>query len=225
MGQAPSFHKIEDLPTRIAIFPLSRAILLPRGQLPLNIFEPRYLALVDDALGGDRLIGMIQPKRPENETPAPPLFDVGGLGRITAFADVGDGRYRITLTGLCRFAIAEELAGTTPYRQVRADYTRFGGDLDAERRSHAADPSGRGELLSTLKIYLERNSLAADWESIERAPDETLVNALSMISPFSVQEKQALLESPTVEERRKVLTALIEMALAEPSEGDGGPVQ
>lgn len=225
MGQPASFHKIEDLPARIAIFPLSRAILLPRGQLPLNIFEPRYLAMVDDALAGNRLIGMVQPKRPENESQNPPLFDIGGLGRITAFADVGDGRYRITLTGLCRFAIAEELTSTTPYRQVRADYARFTDDLNAERQPHASDATGRAELLSTLKIYLERNSLAADWESIERAPDETLVNALSMISPFAVQEKQALLESPTVEERRKVLTALIEMALAEPPEGENGPVQ
>jgi hypothetical protein len=147
---------------------------------------------------------------------------VGCVGRITSYSETGDGRYRITLTGICRFRAAEELPAVTPYRQLRLDYEPFAADLVPPQE--AEDEEGRARLLAALKQYLERNALAADWGSIERAPNETLINALSMISPFSVQEKQALLESPTIEDRRQVLTALIEMALAGSSEG-GGPVQ
>jgi Lon protease-like protein len=222
MAGPPSYHRIGDLPNRLAVFPLSRAILLPRGRLPLNIFEPRYLTMIDDAMAGNRLIGMIQPTEPEDSVERPGLYGVGCVGRITSYSETGDGRYRITLTGICRFRAAEELPAVTPYRQLRLDYEPFAADLVPPQE--AEDEEGRARLLAALKQYLERNALAADWGSIERAPNETLINALSMISPFSVQEKQALLESPTIEDRRQVLTALIEMALAGSSEG-GGPVQ
>lgn len=222
MAGPPSYHRIGDLPNRLAVFPLSRAILLPRGRLPLNIFEPRYLTMIDDAMAGNRLIGMIQPTEPEDSVERPGLYGVGCVGRITSYSETGDGRYRITLTGICRFRAAEELPAVTPYRQLRLDYEPFAADLVPPQE--AEDEEGRARLLAALKQYLERNALAADWGSIERAPNETLINALSMISPFSVQEKQALLESSTIEDRRQVLTALIEMALAGSSEG-GGPVQ
>lgn len=222
MAGPPSYHRIGDLPNRLAVFPLSRAILLPRGRLPLNIFEPRYLTMIDDAMAGNRLIGMIQPTEPEDSVERPGLYGVGCVGRITSYSETGDGRYRITLTGICRFRAAEELPAVTPYRQLRLDYEPFAADLVPPEE--AEDEEGRARLLAALKQYLERNALAADWGSIERAPNETLINALSMISPFSVQEKQALLESSTIEDRRQVLTALIEMALAGSSEG-GGPVQ
>ena len=222
MAGPPSYHRIEDLPNRLAVFPLSRAILLPRGRLPLNIFEPRYLAMIDDALAGNRLVGMIQPTEPEDAVERPGLYGIGCVGRITSFSESGNGRYRITLSGICRFQVEEELPAVTPYRQLQLNYEPFAADLAPA--PEVEDEEGRTRLLSALKQYLERNSLAADWSSIERAPNETLINALSMISPFSVQEKQALLESRTIEDRRQVLTALIEMALAEPPEG-GGPVQ
>ncbi|WP_439817749.1 LON peptidase substrate-binding domain-containing protein [Zavarzinia sp. CC-PAN008] len=206
---------LSDLPATIPIFPLPGALLLPRMRLPLNIFEPRYLAMVRDALAGPRLIGMIQPTDPGSVATAPEhnrpaLYGAGCVGRITAFTETDDGRFLITLTGQCRFHVDQELSVTTPYRQVQADFARYRQDLAAA----SDDGIDRARLMPVLKDYLARNGLAADWSAIEQAPGETLVNTLSMICPFNPSEKQALLEAEDLGDRSRVLIALIEMALA-----------
>jgi len=210
-----------ELPDIVPVFPLSGALLLPRGQLPLNIFEPRYLAMVDAALAADRLIGMVQPRAeaPENAW-APPLEAVGGLGRITAFVDVGDGRYRITLTGVTRFRSLGEVATDRPFRLCRISAVDFAGDFVALAGDDAVD---RAQLLRTFRAYLDAHSLQADWDSIKRAPNETLVNALSMISPFGPAEKQALLEAPDLRARAETLVAIAEFDLARRGGGEGAP--
>jgi len=173
----------EDLPAVITIFPLPGALLLPRGQMPLNIFEPRYVAMIDDALrSGSRLIGMIQPD-PAHRGPdenKPRLFHVGCVGRITQLAESGDGRYLIQLTGVARFRVEEEIAVGTPYRQCRVSYAPFAGDFVARKGEEKVD---RKALLRTLADFLKANNLKADWEGIENAPNEALVNALAMMSP------------------------------------------
>jgi uncharacterized protein len=202
------YHNIDDLPKILPVFPLSGVLVLPRGQLPLNVFEPRYLTMVDAALSGDRLIGMIQPAEREEITLKPPLSAVGCAGRITAYRETDDGRYLITLTGICRFKVAEELTTEMPYRQVRADFTPFASDL-----ADAADSDfPRERLLGALKAYLSQRDMKADWQSVMNAPGETLINALSMLCPFEPAEKQALLEAQDWEQRVAILTALLEMA-------------
>jgi len=208
-----------DLPPVIPVFPLTGALLLPRAELPLNIFEPRYLAMVDAALGGARLIGMVQP---DEAAPAsargPALHKVGCVGRLTEFSETGDGRYLITLTGICRFRIAEELAVTTPYRQVRIDTASFAFDFA---------PAGEGEvdraaLLEALAAFLDANRLEADWDGIREAGTETLVNTLSVMSPYGALEKQALLEAETLKARADMLVAITQMLLARmPGDGEG----
>jgi hypothetical protein len=202
------YHNIDTLPRTIGIFPLTGVLLLPRAQLPLNVFEPRYLALVEAALAGNRLIGMIQPTEHEEKTLRPALSAIGCAGRVTGFRETDDNRYLITLTGICRFKVVEELTTDTPFRQVTADYAPFAGDL-AE--------GGEGEfprerLLAALNDYLSRRDLKADWRSVMNAPAETLVNALAMLCPFEPAEKQALLEAPSWPERVNTLLALLEMA-------------
>src|SRR6187431_2384312 len=207
-----------DLPEIIPVFPLPGALLLPRGQLPLNIFEPRYLEMVDDSMrDGHRLIGMIQPD-PSHSDPAhpgaedkPALFKVGCVGRITQLAESGDGRYLIELTGVARFRVEEELKVATPYRQCRVTYAPFADDFIARKGENAVD---RAALLAALTDFLKANDLKADWEGIERAPNEALVNALSMMSPYGTAEKQALLEAPDLKTRAEVLVALTEIELA-----------
>jgi Lon protease-like protein len=201
----------KDLPTQIPVFPLSAALLLPGGRMPLNIFEPRYLAMIDAALSGDRMIGIIQPRldgglRADGE---PELCDTGCLGRITSFAETGDGRYVISLEGVCRFRLIEEVAVRTPFRQCRV--TSFAHDLQEDA---AADQLDRDALLKTFKAYLDANGLEADWDSIRRAENSTLVNALSMMSPYGAAEKQALLDAPDLKTRAETLIAITEMALA-----------
>ncbi|HEY1961912.1 MAG TPA: LON peptidase substrate-binding domain-containing protein [Rhizomicrobium sp.] len=202
------YRTLDDLPKTVAVFPLTGALLLPRGALPLNVFEPRYLAMVDDALESTRLIGMIQPTEPEDQTLKPALSQVGCLGRITAFQESEDHRYQITLTGVCRFRVAEELTADTPYRQVTPDYSRFAGDLLLDEASDLP----RERLMSALKNYLARRDLKADWHSVMNAPPEHLVNALAMLCPFEPAEKQALLEAPGWNERVATLVALLEMS-------------
>jgi Lon protease-like protein len=202
------FYSLNDLPSQLGIFPLSGALLLPRGQLPLNVFEPRYLALVDDAMSGTRLIGMIQPTEPEDKTLTPPLSAVGCVGRITSYREADDGRYLITLSGLCRFKVAEELQPGSPFRRVKPDYAPFAIDL----ATTPSDDFPRERLLAALKDYLSRRDLNADWHSVMSAPAETLVNALAMLCPFAPAEKQALLEAPGWPERVDTLVALLEMA-------------
>ena len=204
------YHSIDYLPATLAIFPLTGVLLLPRAQLPLNVFEPRYLTLVDSALSGNRLIGMIQPTEPEEKTLKPALSAIGCAGRVTGFRETDDNRYLITLTGICRFRVAEELKADTPFRQVQADYAPFAGDL-AEGRDGEFP---RERLLAALNDYLARRDLKADWRSVMNAPAETLVNALAMLCPFEPAEKQALLEAPGWPERVNTLLALLEMASA-----------
>jgi len=202
------YHNAGDLPETLTVFPLSGVLLLPRGNLPLNVFEPRYLAMVDASLAGSRLIGMIQPSEPEDKVLKPSLSAVGCAGRITSFRETEDNRYLITLTGICRFRVAEELSIDTPYRQVRADYNPFVGDLVTEEDADFP----RERLLDALKTYLSQRDLKADWRSVMSAPAETLVNALAMLCPFEPAEKQALLEAAGWQERVATLVALLEMA-------------
>jgi uncharacterized protein len=213
-----------DLPDVIPVFPLPGALLLPRGQMPLNIFEPRYLAMVDDALRGHRLIGMIQPDEahpgPENK---PNLFKVGCVGRITQIAETGDGRYVLQLTGIARFRIVDELLGiATLYRQCRVDYAPFVDDFTARKGEDAVD---RESLLRALADFLKANNLKADWEGIENAPNEALVNALAMMSPYGTAEKQALLEAPDLKTRAEILIAVTEIELAKKTTGGETPLQ
>jgi Lon protease-like protein len=202
-----------EMPGVIPVFPLPGALLLPRGQMPLNIFEPRYLAMVDDALrDGHRLIGMIQPDVAHAGSPdKPSLYKIGCVGRITQLAESGDGRYLIELTGVARFRVEEELKVATPYRQCRVTYAPFADDFIARKGENAVD---RAALLAALTDFLKANDLKADWEGIERAPNEALVNALSMMSPYGTAEKQALLEAPDLKTRAEVLIAITEIELA-----------
>ena len=210
----------EDLPGVIAVFPLPGALLLPRGQMPLNIFEPRYLAMVDDVLrSGSRLIGMIQPDpaHPGPDKTKPQLFHIGCVGRITQLAESGDGRYLIELTGISRFRVEEELAIGTPYRQCRVNYHPFIADFVARKGEEDVD---RKALLRTLADFLKANNLKADWEGIENAPNEALVNALAMMSPYGTAEKQALLEAPDLKTRAEILIAVTEIELAKGKSGE-----
>ncbi|MGU3496581.1 LON peptidase substrate-binding domain-containing protein [Xanthobacteraceae bacterium A53D] len=212
-----------DAPAVVPVFPLAEALLLPRAELPLNIFEPRYLAMIDDALAGDRLIGMIQPDESKPEGPGGPvLFKVGCLGRISQFGESGDGRYLITLTGICRFALVEEVAADTPYRQCRIDLTPFAHDFDASSEEAAVDRTG---LLKALAAFLEANQLEADWDGIEQAGTETLVNALSVMSPYGALEKQALLEAKDLKSRAEMLVAITQMMLARMPGDSDTPLQ
>ncbi len=210
----------DDLPAVIAIFPLPGALLLPRGQMPLNIFEPRYLAMVDDVFrAGTRLIGMIQPDphHPGPDQSRPHLFHVGCVGRITQLAESGDGRYLIQLTGIARYRVEEELALGTPYRQCRVTYHPFLDDLVARKGEDEVD---RKTLLRTLADFLKANNLKADWEGIENAPNEALVNALAMMSPYGAAEKQAMLEAPDLKTRAEILVAVTEIELAKGKTGE-----
>ena len=210
-------HETHDLPHAIPVFPLAGALLLPRAQLPLNIFEPRYLAMIDDALARPRVIGMIQPDEAKAGGGNPALYPTGCAGRITQFAETGDGRYLVTLTGIARFRIAEELAVTTPYRQCRVDFSPFARDL---LPNDGADAVDREALLKILSSYLSANKIEADWQGIRQSPTEALVNGLSMLSPYGVKEKQALLEAPDLRTRAEVLIAVTEITLAKDGGGD-----
>lgn len=211
MASNVTYHKIEELPDVIPVFPLRAALLLPRGEMPLNIFEPRYLAMIEDAIRGKRIIGVIQPDPETEDDERPELVRVGCAGRLTAFGETGDGRYMITLTGVVRFRVVEELAATTPYRQVKADFSDYALDLAP---GEGQDEVDREALLKTLKDYLTANNLEADWDGIRRAPNEALVNALAMMSPFGPREKQALLEAADLRSRAEILVAVTEMDLA-----------
>jgi Lon protease-like protein len=211
MSQFKSVTGPGDMPDVLPLFPLSGALLLPRGQLPLNIFEPRYLAMIDDVLRSHRMIGMIQPDPEGAERPVPPLFRVGCAGRITQFAETGDGRYVISLTGVARFALVEELVTTTPYRQSRIDCAAFASDFQPSLGEEQVD---RGGVLKALRDFAEENNLQIDWQSINQAPNEALVNALSMMGPFGPREKQALLEAEDLKGRAEVLVAITEIELA-----------
>jgi uncharacterized protein len=217
-----SYRKVSDLPTEVPVFPLSGALLLPGGRMPLNIFEPRYLAMVDDVISAARLIGMVQPRldnglRADGE---PELCEVGCLGRVTSLAESGDGRYLIVLQGVCRFRIVGEEAGRKGYRRCRIK--PFATDLDD---AAGADEVDRPALLKTFRTYLKANDLEADWDSVSRAENATLVNALSMMAPYGAAEKQALLEAPDLKTRAETLIAITEMALAREHDEEGTSLQ
>jgi Lon protease-like protein len=200
------YRKPADLPQTIPLFPLAGAILMPRGVLALNIFEPRYLNMVDDALGGERLIGMIQPATGDEDNPVPDLADVGAVGRITAFSETEDGRYLITLTGICRFDLGQELQAGTPYRQAMVDYDMFADDFVPAR----GERIDRGGLIRSLKSYALLHGFQVDWESVEQASTETIVNVAAQICPFDPAAKQAMLEAVSLEDRTQALLALLE---------------
>jgi uncharacterized protein len=209
-----------DLPETIPVFPLAGALLLPRGQMPLNIFEPRYLEMVDDSLrDGHRLIGMIQPDPAHGGSEERPnLYKIGCVGRITQLAETGDARYLLQLTGVARFRIISELPVSTSYRQCRVDFTAFHDDFIARRGEEDVD---RKAVLDALSAFLKANNLKTDWQGIESAPNEALVNALAMMSPYDPAEKQAMLEAPDLKTRAEILIAVTEIALAKKgTEGD-----
>jgi uncharacterized protein len=210
-----------DLPELTPVFPLAGALLLPGGLLPLNIFEPRYLDMIDDSLASHRFIGMIQPEsEAEAESASPRLARVGCLGRITQFAETGDGRYLIVLSGISRFRCAEETTVATRYRQVRADYAPFRGDGDP---TAGEDQVNRPALLAAFRTYADAKGLDIDWDDIGSAPTAALVNAFASLGLFGLQEKQALLEAPGLEARAAILIALAEF---DATPGDGAtPLQ
>jgi Lon protease-like protein len=197
------------LPTMIPIFPLTGVLLLPRGRLPLNIFEPRYLAMTRASLAGERLIGMVQPSDPTTSDVNPPVYPIGCAGRITSFAETEDGRFLITLTGICRFRIREELPLLEGYRRVVPEWGAFARDLEQE------DEPGfdRERLNRSLKTYFEQHQISADWNAITSVPADRLVTSIAMMCPFEPSEKQALLEASGLDDRARLLTAIVEMAV------------
>ncbi|GGB38783.1 ATP-dependent protease [Roseibium aquae] len=217
------YETIADLPPVLPVFPLSGALLLPRTQLPLNIFEPRYIDMIDSALSGNRLIGMVQPSPDiaQGDADKPVLAHVGCAGRLTSFQETGDGRYLITLQGVTRFAIQRELDTITAFRQVECDFAPFSADLKCGDGEEDVDRDG---LLRTLRNYLDVNNLEADWKSVSEADTEVLVNALCMMCPYGAQEKQALLEAQSLKTRAETLIAITEMDIARSQNGDGGTI-
>jgi uncharacterized protein len=202
----------DDLPGVVPVFPLEGALLLPQTDLPLNIFEPRYLEMVDDAMSGNRLIGMIQPAG-EATGDRPILESVGCLGRITSYAEVGEGRLQIILEGVCRFRVARELEGPKLYRLVEADYVGFTADM---LKPTTGENVNRKAVIPAFRQYLEANNMSANWDEVERIPTELLVNTLSQLAPYAAAEKQALLEADDVQARADLLIALTELALSKP---------
>lgn len=202
----------EDLPREFAVFPLGGALLLPGGRLPLNIFEPRYLAMVEDSLGEGRMFGMIQPNAHAPKGPnGPALYSIGCLGRLVHFSETEDGRYLITLKGVRRFMVREEVAMRRGYRRVVADYAPFAND----GRAHALELPRREELITALRKYFDMYGIDANWEAIAEMDNATLITTLAMLCPFGEPEKQALLEAPEPEDRAADLLALLRIAVHE----------
>ena len=221
MGDTPLADLPANLPTVIPIFPLQGALLLPKGQLPLNIFEPRYVAMTEDAIAGDRVIGMIQPRVKEKIDPAdtPDIYQIGCLGRITSFDETSDGRYLISLSGVCRFRVAKELSTVRGYRRVEADYAPFASDFEPAEDEELA----RARLLKTLRAYLDSRGLQADWGAISDTETGELVAVLAMLCPFGATEKQALLEAEGPAGRRDTMISLFEMDARGGSRDDDTP--
>ncbi len=200
----------KDLPDVIPVFPLPGALLLPRARLPLHIFEPRYLAMIEDCMKTPgRLIGMIQPRQtPDSDVKL--LHAIGCAGRLTAFSETEDGRYMITLTGISRFRIKQEINGFTPYRRIEVDWSGFERDLGDDEKDRGLR---RDSFFDLLKRYFTMHNLSTDWDSLKGADDELLVNSLSMLCPFEPDDKQALLEAPSLSTRRETLVTLMEFSL------------
>lgn len=203
--------EVAALPGEVAIFPLTGAILLPFGQLPLNIFEPRYVAMIDDAMGQGRMIGMIQPRQTDRETvgDADPIYEIGCLGRISQFAEIPDGRFAVTLSGLCRFHVQRELEMIRGYRRIVPDFTNFLGDLE-----HSGDSlPDRARLELALRAFFESLEIRADWDAMAQSSDAELVTSMAMGCPFGPEEKQALLEADDLSARAKQLQSILEISL------------
>ena len=224
MRASERYPSIDGLPAKLPVFPLGGAILLPRVNLPLNIFEPRYLQMFDEALSGSRLVGIIQPAREASERESPigktiPLRTIGCAGRITAYQELDDGRLIVALSGILRFAVTDERPSERLYRICSVDFTAYKNDLVS---GSGADDVDRDKLLETLKRFLEFRNLKADWNAIGRSPSEQLVNSLSIMSPYGPEEKQALLEASDLKTRSELLIALAEMEIAAAGSGGGG---
>ena len=202
-----NYNSIIELPSRLAIFPLTGAVLFPQTQLPLNIFEPRYIQMIDEVLSTpDRIMGMIQPNLSKTDLKPNELKKVGCAGRDSSFSETGDGRYLVTLTGLIRFEIAQELDTTTPYRQIMTKYENYQEDLKPSNTENI----DRKNLLFLIKKYLEQKNLLIDWEIIEQSPTEQLINYSGVLVPFEAEEKQLLLETKTLFDRCKALESLFQ---------------
>jgi len=216
MSRSPFDPTVDQLPPALPVFPLSGVLLLPGGKLPLNVFEPRYLSMTRDALRSDGLIGMVQPLDGLAEAPVPELYRLGCVGRITSWSETDDGRYLVTLSGLCRFDLGEELPERNGYRVFAADYAPY-------RRDFEDAPEGvvdRKRLMAALRVYFKLQNIDADWKSIEGSSDDRLITTLAMVCPFAASEKQALLECPDLTERGRVIIALFEMAALGRSGGE-----
>jgi Lon protease-like protein len=227
VGLTDRYRNVDDMPEELAVFPLRGAILLPRASLTLNVFEPRYIALVDHVLAGDRLIGVVQPAADADDAESPagksfPLRSVGCAGRLFSFTESDDGRVMIALTGVARFSVGSDIAGDTPFRICEADFAPYAKDFIA---GHGEEEVDRPRLIATLREYLLASNLNADWDRINSAGSERLVNTLSILSPYGPEEKQALLEAPNLRARAEALVALAEMELATPDDGSGTSVQ
>jgi Lon protease-like protein len=216
MSPNPFDPTFDQLPEIVPIFPLTGVLLLPRGKLPLNVFEPRYLAMTEDALAGNRMIGIIQPSDPLSRASVPPVYPIGCAGRITSFSETDDGRYLITLTGVCRFETVRELPILHGYRRVDVSWERFAADLE-ESGPALFD---RARLVEGLRTYFKIQGISANWDAIESTPDERLVTSLAMICPFEPSEKQALLECGSLSERANMMIAIIEMSVLDKRGGD-----
>ena len=210
------YQKPSDLPDTLPVFPLAGALLLPRADLPLNIFEPRYLEMFSDAMSGERIIGMIQPRDDSDDGETSKLMKIGCAGRITSYTETPDGRLLVTLTGVSRFSVTKELSAPTPYRQVKANFKPFAVDLVMDKGPSEVN---RPALMTAFKDYLTANNMSADWTEINAASTEVLVNTLSLLAPYPANEKQALLEAPDLKTRAEVLVALTEMALSKTFSG------
>ncbi len=211
-----TFARAADLPQTLPLFPVAGALLLPRRPIQLTVFEPRYLSLLDDALSGERMIGMIQPKAGDGAVGSnPELCDIGCLGRVVQYAEIGDGRCFLSLMGVTRFRIAEELTTLTPYRIVRADYAPFAQDFVEGAGEAEVD---REALLKALRDFAKANDLKIDWKDIREASNETLVNSLAIMSPYGAREKQAMLEAADLKSRAEMLVAIAQIDLARSAE-------
>lgn len=216
-ASTPSPPAPSALPDSLPIFPLPGVVLLPRGRLPLNIFEPRYLAMIEDALGKGRMIGIIQPTALEAEGTVPPVYRIGCAGRITSFTETDDGRFLIGLVGVCRFAVAEELPSARGYRRVRPEWQQFLTDIGEPEEAEL----DRERLMGILRQYFKVQGIAADWNAVQNTSNEMLVSSLTMICPLAPNEKQALLEAPDLHTRANLLMALLEMATLPQGEAEG----
>ena len=217
-----SYPGPDQLPDILPVFPLPAALLLPRADMPLNIFEPRYLAMIDHALCTDRVIGMIQPGNGNGPCDhSNGLVEVGCAGRITSFAETGDNRYLITLTGIARFRIVEEIASDQTFRLCRVCARNFAEDFSSADEASV----DRQSVLKTFREYLSANNLQADWDSVDRASNEILINALAMMAPFDAAEKQALLEAPDLRARSETLIAITELVMSREAAGGAQPLQ